>query len=131
MSVPLPTLDTNGWVSDVQSKITGIFLDYLANNYSQSDIHLGNVRSLPYTIASNPRNTRDLRTAIERDIEIIYGAYTDGVTTNISVTDFDESKELSFYNIIIDVRVQEGLSLFSIGKYIKVENGKIIGISDS
>lgn len=131
MSVPLPTLDTNGWVSDVQSKITGIFLDYLANNYSQSDIHLGNVRSLPYTIASNPRDMRGLRTAIERDLEILYGAYTDSVTTNISITDFDDGNELNYYNIVLDVRVQEGLSLFNIGRYIKVENGKIITISDS
>lgn len=131
MGLALPTLDTNGWVSDVQSKITGIFLDYLANNYSQSDIHLGNVRSLPYTIASNPRNIGELRLAIERDLEIIYGAYTDSVTTNISITDFYESNELNFYNIVIDVKVQEGLSLFNIGKYIKVENGIIKGISDS
>lgn len=129
MANNVPTLDTNGWLSDVQNKVTIIFLDYLATSKSQSDIHRDTIRSFPFTIAANPRDTRALRAGIIDDLTSLYSAYTDGVTVNVEIKDLDESKAGAFLNIVIDVRIQDGIETVSIGRYITIKNGKISNIS--
>lgn len=130
MGNPVPTLDTNGWLRDSLSKVVAIFNNYLSTSYSQSDVYRGSLRSLPFTIASNPKDIRALRSDIIDDLTTMYGAYTDGVTVNVSIGDYDGSKELPYYDITIDVKVQEGLETFSIGRFIKVVNGQIKSVSD-
>lgn len=131
MGSPVPTLDTNGWLKDAHSKTVSIFLDYLSTSHSQSDLHRDTIRSLPFTIASNPRDMVQLRNAVIDDLTAIYGAYSDSVSANVTITDVDNTKELPYFNIIMDVKVQEGIETFSIGRFINVENGQIQNISEN
>lgn len=129
MGQAVPTLDTNGWVAEPSAKARIIWNDYLATNFSQSDIHRGTLRSLPFAIAAYPLDMIGLKIKISDDLSTLYGAYSDGVSVSVDVTDVNNGTEQSFFNIDIRVQIQEGLGIYNLGELLKVANGQILNVN--
>lgn len=117
----VPSLTAAGWATDPGMKLDLAFADYLASNYSQSEVFEGKISSLPYVIQHTSGDIAALRreaaetlqrhlsnlfervsvSADVKDIETV-----DGKTTTLvyKITVMDDGKAVVFNRQIEDIR---------------------------
>lgn len=131
MGNPYPSLDTNGWIIDPASRLVAVFNTYYTTSYSQSVEHYGTLKSLPATIARNPRDRRLLGSNVTEDLNALFSAYFDSVDVNVTTEELKTNGVTNgIINIIVSVSVQEGAGVYKLAKVLSVENNKIIQVSD-
>lgn len=117
----VPSLTAGGWVTEPGMKLDLAFADFLASNYSQSEVFEGKISSLPYIIQHTSGNVDALRreaadslqrhlhklfekvsvSADVRDVETGNGAHT---TLIYKITVVDDNKAVIFNRQIEDIR---------------------------
>lgn len=91
-----PTLSTKGWVTGLHEKIDLIFSHYVTSQYHQTTHHLGNVRSLQYTVKQFYSQPERLKEAITEDLIELIGDYVDELDVRVSYTQRDEGPQYDY-----------------------------------
>lgn len=123
MNIVLPTLSSEGWVTNTDSIITTLFAHAVLANRSQSTIFDKRVTSLPYLIAVHSTVPSKLCFEIKKALETLYGRYftTVEVIVRSSVTDFSSE---STYEVYITI-IADGISL---NKALGVAGNKLLDL---
>jgi hypothetical protein len=94
MATSYTSLDSAGYISSPTAIADRLLADYIASNYSQSNIFFGQIKSLAYTVRSNPNNTFNLCRQITNDLETVYNAYLDNVSVDVTAEQIDNTSVL-------------------------------------
>lgn len=123
----VPTLTTDGWVTNKNLQLVKIFEYFLASDYSQSNTFNGMIASLKYIITMN--HTVDETTeAIERTLTKLYASYYDTVSIIVDVTEDDDNGIVN-YTINV-VCTYDGLQYVLSKMNVKESKGNIINFDE-
>lgn len=134
MAAALPTLDTLGWVNNPNEKATRLLAYFFVSDFSQSNLFLGHVQSLPFILASNAFNFDNMSTDIETALSLLFKDYFDGssITVAIEPEEINGTVSESRFNISLDVKlIASGVQL-SLGRMLTINRStieKIISIN--
>lgn len=99
-SQPLPTLSTKGWVYGMDEKIDLTFSYYLTSQYSQTLCHIGDVRSLQYSVQRFYSDPPRLADQVKEDLEALLKPYIDYIEINV---DYQKRNEGPAYDFTINI----------------------------
>lgn len=129
MANVVPTLDTSGWVSGPAEKAERLMAYFFVSEYSQSEVHAGQIKSLPYLVSMYGREPYALRGEAERALIGILRPYFDDVDASVSVpVEVDPSTNKIDLTVTCTV-VQDGKS-YSLGRMLTYVNSKLSKVSD-
>lgn len=106
-----------------------VMRNFFVANYSQTNVHYGEIQSLPYLIYKDAENMELLKNDIETALGKLLRGYFESVDVNVEIKNLEEEVE-SVQNITIDVVVQSGLNRYSLGRLIYLANGRISKIEE-
>lgn len=125
----LLTLDSSGYISDPPLIIDRILNNFAVANYSQTVVHYGQIKSLPWLIQRYAQDKFGLQAGIKDSLEIMLSGYFDTVDVEVNIVPDIDGVEVK-QNIIIDVVVSRGMQSWSIGKLLQMVNQKLFKIED-
>lgn len=124
MEPAVPSLSTDGWVTDIRKKADLLLAHYFASDYSQSNVFLSRITSLSYQVQTFGHDPTQLRTLIQNGLETYLSRYFDSVEVNVTI-EKGARGDTARYDIRFDgVVVQDGLR-YSIGRLIEIQNNKV------
>lgn len=122
------TLDTSGYVSDPPLVTDIIMRNFFVANMSQTNLHWGQIHSLPYLISKYASNMIGLQSAIEQSLQSMLGGYFDTVNVDCDIIPISEENPLQ--NIKITATVfKDGVS-FDVGKLLTLVKNRISEIEN-
>ena len=120
----IPTLSTDGFISNPKMIMAKLFQYYLSCDYYQSTPFKGTNKSLRYTMSKFDNDTNRLIREIESDLTHIFGPYF----SNLAVSANLISKPNDGLQIIkIDVKGDANGTSYSLERDVKLVNGDISG----
>lgn len=125
----LITLDSAGYISDPPLIMDRILNNFAVANYSQSVVHYGQIKSLPWIIQRYAQDKYGLQAGIKESLEIMLAGYFDTVDVTVTIEPEVEGLEVK-QNIIVDVIVSRGVQSWSMGKLLQLVNNKLFKIED-
>ena len=130
-SQPLPTLDTAGWVTDVAEKAERLLGYFITSDFSQSNIFLGNIQSLPSVIQASASDFSVLRRVVEDQINSLFRPYFQGVSTNVTIEPnvINGIESDAQYTIRLELKVTESGITHSLGRLLSVSNSSLNKVS--
>lgn len=123
------TLDSAGYISDPPMIVDRVFNYFSVANYSQSMVHYGQIKSLPWLIQHHAQDLYGLEHAIKDALEVMLSGYFDSVNVDCQIRPEIEGVEVK-QNIIVDVVVSRGFESWSVGKLLRMVNKKTFVIED-
>jgi hypothetical protein len=116
----IPSLTDLGWVTEPSKKFDLAIADFLASNYSQSEVYYGKIASLPYVIQNAAGDLMVLKRLASETLHRHLSGLFETVSVNcetqevligestrtmlvFKVTIIDEGKGLSFDRVIEDI----------------------------
>lgn len=125
----LLTLDMAGYITDPSIIADRLMSNFFVSNYSQTNVHYGDIKSLPYLIYKHAEDMLGLQRAITSELESLLLSAFDRV--NVDCTINDKSEELERIQIIvINATVYRGIHEYNLGKLIGLVRGRISTIED-
>ena len=133
MGIVVATLSSEGWLKDPQNQATALMRYFLVSDYSQSDDHRGQVRSLPYYIQKGSGNFFYLREDIQLALNELFGRHFDSVEVGVKILTSDDIPTIdkSRFNIDISVIVTKNGRQYSLGRLLQVLNEDISIIKET
>lgn len=130
-SQPLPTLDTAGWVTDVAEKAERLLGYFITSDFSQSNIFLGSIQSLPSVIQASASDFLVLRRVVEDQINSLFRPYFQGVSTNVTIEPnvINGIESDAQYTIRLELKVTESGITHSLGRLLSVSNSSLNKVS--
>lgn len=127
---PYPTLDSTGWITKPEAKADAVMLGYLQANYSQSVLFQGKIRSFQYTLQQNQHNPSNLESAVEEDLQTIYGAYFDLAEVRCRVRELGKAHtgSDSAFDVELSIDVLQNGVRVSVGRLLSVIDSKVAKI---
>ena len=103
MAYTLAALSDLGWTDDPERIVDKLFSYFLASHYSQSNMFLGHIASLPYLIYEYQNNMDQLVFNIEDTLRKMYGRYFDNVEVSVSVNTINDSNTEMTISILVSL----------------------------
>lgn len=128
MLIAVPTLDTSGWITDPSQKAARLIAYFFSSEFSQSNLYLGHVQSLPHILASTAFNFDNMKIDIETELGKLFQNYFDGSNISVEITKDVNSSGIeseSKFNIVLDCRLTAEGSQISLGRELIVNKSKI------
>lgn len=122
------TLDSSGYVSDPPLIVDRIMRNFFVANYTQTNVHYGQIKSLTHLISRHAENMFELSDAIKRALESMLGAHFESVIVDVEINEIDNANVLQ--NIKITASVYSGDIAFDVGKLLSLVRNKISNIED-
>lgn len=131
MAEDLPTLDTDGWVSDPNQKANRLMGYFFCSDYTQTNAHLGKVQSLPWIIKNNQRNYMDLGDAVRRALYTLFSNYFDSVECNVRVVQITNALgDTAKYDIQVNMTYTQDGQTYNLAKSLSIVNNTLKSVSD-
>ncbi len=127
MAEAIGSLSDKGWIRDVKPKADKMMGYYMTSNYSQSNVFLGEIVSLPKQIQEHNSDPVALRELIRSDLERYFGRFFDSVSVDVT-TNYVNKDDPGRLNVTVQALVvQDGLT-YSLGRLIESVNGQVVNI---
>lgn len=125
MTIVVPTLDASGWLTGVAEKADKLMTYFLICDYSQSNVHQGSIKSLPFLIQKRSNNLFYLREDVSSALVSLFNNYFDKTEANVDIDDKTTAdKEARFDLRISIIIVHEGVR-YSLGRLLTIVNTNI------
>lgn len=124
------TLDTMGYLSNPSLIVDRTFRNFFVANYSQSSVHHGDIKSLPYLITKNAENYYSLASDIRLALEMMLSGYFDNVEVECTIDPISEAQTTKQI-ITVNVDVYRGLNKWSAGRLLTLVKNRISKIENS
>ena len=132
---PIPTLTSEGWVSEPYKKADFLLGHFFVSEASQSNTFAGNISSLPYLVQNFGSTPKEFALAVENNVTTLFNRYyvdTAGNTTisvKASIKNADDSS-INRYELVLDASIIINGVNYVLGRVVDVENSIIKNISD-
>ena len=124
----IPSLSTDGFITNKNMQMTRLFSYFMAADYSQSTFFKDKVQSLKYILAKNPKPFA-AATAIRSSLAELYTKYYDKV--NIYVDQEDTDKGIVKLNIDIFCVDNNPYKEYRLSREIKTKDGNMVEFENS
>lgn len=131
MVIPVPTLSTQGWVTDLSSKIDMLLAHYVSTDAAQSNTFNGNLSNLQNTIeqySGDPLSTAD---AIAREVQRYLGRYYENVMAEARFSLTDEKESQTTVKITLALNFTEEGVTYTANRLLTYFNGKFQSIVEA
>ena len=124
MTIYVPTLSPDGWVTD--GKLQGAYLmsHLLESDFSQSIIYKGKVTSLGYIFSQTPDDPDATLSALQTALKIYFGRYYSDVTVDITKLVHTDNPSQVDFQLYIAYTDNAG-NQRTLSDIIETTNGKI------
>lgn len=130
MVTPVPTLSTQGWVTDLSSKIDFLLAHFISTDQEQSNIykqHLSNMQFIVEQHTGDPLATAD---AIGRAVQVYLNRYYDNVIAEARFSLVDEEESLTTVKITLALNFTEEGVNYTANRLLTYYNGKFKEITE-
>lgn len=117
------TLDTSGYVSDPPMITDIVMNNFFVANYTQTNVHWGQIHSLPWLISKHAEDMYGLSDAVERALEIMLSGYFDTVNVSCEIMPITEERPLQ--NIKVTATVFKDGAAMDVGKLLTLVKNRI------
>jgi len=125
MESAVPSLSSDGFITEIRKKADMVMAHYFASDYSQSNAFLGEVTSLAYQVQQYGSDTNRLKEEIETKLTRYLERYFDAASVTVTITDGTSANR---YNIDFDAMVVKDNLRYSVGRLVEVQNGRLANI---
>lgn len=122
------TLDTSGYVSDPPLIVDRVMRNFFVANYTQTNVHWGQIHSLPHLIAKFAEDMYGLSDAISSALESMLSGYFSSVLVDVTLEDIVENEPQQ--NIKIVATVYMDGAAFDVGKLLTLVKNRISKIEN-
>ena len=124
----IPSLSTDGFITNKNLQMTKLFGYFMAADYSQSTFFKGKVHSLKYILAQYP-NPGSAAMAIQTSLKNLYGNYYDKVNAYVEQQDTGGG----IVKLMIDVQCIDSnpYKQYNLYKEIKTKDGNMVEYENS
>lgn len=129
MDAPVPTLSQDGWVTDPNLKGDYLLSHFFLSEFSQTQLYIGNVASLPYLIQKNQGNNNSLQSDAEETLRNYFSRYFTQVDVQVIINQDTTNVNKSQFNFYVSYNDSFGQRL-SLGKAVDTVNSTITNIID-
>ena len=129
MTTPVPTLSTQGWVTDLSSKIDFLLAHFVSTDQEQSNIyktHVSNLQSIIEQHQGDPLSTAD---KIARTIQSYLGSYYENVVAETRFSLLNETESLTTVKITLSLNFTEDGVQYTANRLLTYYNGMFKEIS--
>lgn len=126
---PVPTLSSIGWKNEIRDKIDTLMSYFFYSDYSQSNVYLGNITSLPKIIEEHGNNELNIKTEMEYKLQTYLGRYFDAVEIDVKVNIPEDSVD-NRMEIVCSALVAEKGVKYDISRLLRLKDGKLNEIID-
>lgn len=130
MAIPVPTMSTQGWVTDLASKIDFLLAHYISTDYEQSNVYRGNLSNLQYIVEQyngDPVTTAD---QIANSIQTYLGRYYENVVADARFELDDPNESQTTVKITLTLNFTEDGAVYTANRLLTYFNGKFKSITD-
>ena len=131
MTTPVPTLSTQGWVTDLSSKIDFLLAHFVSTDQEQSNIykaHVSNLQSIIEQHQGDPLSTAD---KIARTIQSYLGRYYENVVAEARFSLVNETESLTTVKITLSLNFTEDGVQYTANRLLTYYNGKFKEITEA
>lgn len=132
MVAAVPTLSTQGWVSDVTALADRLMAYFFISDYSQTRYFPGSVSSLPYLVQRHGSDPFTLRQRTRDTLYSYLSAYFDSVDIEVT-TDQPAPDDPNRIQLTVKATVAKDNKTYSLGRLVSVNNNlvqKIINLNN-
>ena len=129
MTPTLPTVSTSGWVNDISEKADRLLSYYFVSDFSQSNLHRGQIVSLPQQVQEFGHDALALERAVKSALESYFGRYFESAIVDVSTTS-PNPLDPNRIQVKVGLIVTDGGRQYSVGKLVRTFKGTIIDIID-
>lgn len=122
------SLTTAGFITSPTQKAVEAFADYLSTNFSQSNVHYGELKSLAKATADNPNDMAQLCIRISNDLTELMGAYLNEVEVEVKANPIDLNS--ARYELEIGVWFDSNGVRENMVRALKIENQRVKNIAE-
>ncbi len=122
---PVPTLSSDGWVTNTQMKADYLISHFFLSEYSRTYLYHGDISSFPWLLQNNKDNAAKLKTDTQSTLSKYFGRYFPKAEVQVEVKQEEGSKySITIVVIVTDVDGKE----FSIGRLADVLDSKLVKV---
>lgn len=131
MTIPVPTLSTQGWVTDLSSKIDFLLAHFVSTDQEQSNIYktyISNLQAIIEQHQGDPLSTAD---KIARTIQSYLGRYYENVVAEARFSLIDEVESQTTVKITLSLNFTEEGVQYTANRLLTYYNGKFKEITEA
>lgn len=127
MQPTVPSLSSEGFITDIRKLADTIIAHYFASDYSQSNVFYGEITSLAYQVQLYGNDPDRLKEEIQSRCTRYLERYFDAAIVNVSINENPGGTKFG-YEIVFDATVVKDNVKYNLGRLIEVQNGKMVNI---
>lgn len=131
MVIPVPTLSTQGWVTDLAGKIDTLLAHYISSDYEQSNTFKGSISNLQYLIEQHSGDPLSTADSIARSVQTYLGRYYENVIAEAKFSLIDEKESRSTVKITLSLNFTEEGVTHTANRLLTYFNGKFKEITET
>ena len=129
MTIPVPTLSPQGFVTDISGKADALLSHFYESMYSQTFLYGKNISSLQYIIQQYGDDVNKLCTQLQNTLEKYLGRYYDLAIVTIGSNVNDPNDTTNQISLTIHCSLTENGTTYSIGDLLKISNSKVTSVT--
>lgn len=125
---PVPSLGTQGWVTDEANKMDLLLSHFFLSDYNQTQLYPNNVISLPRIIQNNGNQIDGIINELKSKLTNYLKRYYDDVEVNLKGTPDPNTSPSIKFDLGVSIVVKDNTGTLTYENLIKTENSKLIDI---
>lgn len=131
MIIPVPTLSTQGWVTDLSSKIDILLAYFVSTDKEQSNAYKQHLSSLQSIIEEHSGDALATADKIARTIQTYLGRYYENVVAEARFSLVDEAESQTTVKITLSLNFTEEGVQYTANRLLTYFNGKFKEITEA
>ncbi|BAW19545.1 hypothetical protein [Ralstonia phage RP31] len=130
MAIPVPTLSTQGWVTDLSSKIDFLLAHYVSTDQEQSNVYKNNISNMQYIIENYSGDPLQTAEAIARSVQTYLGRYYEQVIAEARFVLDNAVESQTTIKITLALNFTEDGISYTANRLLTYFNGKFKSITE-
>lgn len=131
MAISVATLSTQGWVTDLSSKIDILLSYFVSTDKEQSNIYLGSLSSLQYIVEQHSGDPLSTADTIARTVQQYLGRYYENVIAEARYELIDPEESQTTVKITLALNFTEDGKNYTANRLLTYFNGKFKAITEA
>lgn len=125
MTIVMPTMTTDGFVSDINTMLIKVYDYFLTSNYSQTVLFYKNISSLKYILNRYKDDVDTLKGAIIESLQLMTNGMFEDIEITVAVNDTGGTMYIS-----IEMSVTDNGEMYTLSKAVDVMPDGTISTED-
>lgn len=124
-------MSTQGWVTDLSSKIDYLLAHYVSTDQEQSNVYRNNISNLQYVVENHNNDPIGAAAAIGRSVQTFLGRYYSNVIADATFSLSNEGESQTTVKITLALNFTEDGVTYTANRLLTYFNGKFKSIVEA